>query len=249
MPPVLVSLTSVPRVDAKVEKQPASELISFKVGTETFRMQLVKIKGGTFEMGSSKEDLALTKEKFAYEPKNEVEHEVELSAFLLGQHPVTRGQFRLFVKDADFKTEAEKDGQGGWGYNAEKNEFEGRNPKYSWRECGFSQTDEHPVVNVTWNDARAFCEWLGRKSGRKVRLPSEAQWEYACRAGTKTLYYTGNDPGSLEGHANVGDQSLKNKKIDSRNKFRYFDFDDGEAFTMRREEIQGQPVGFVRHDG
>ena len=66
---------------------------------------------------------------------------------------------------------------------------------------GFEQTDQHPVVNVSWNDAVAFAEWLSRKEGKTYRLPTEAEWEYACRAGTTTRYFCGDD---AEGLAEVG---------------------------------------------
>ena len=59
---------------------------------------------------------------------------------------------------------------------------EGRNLKYNWRNPGFKQTDDYPVLNVTWNDAVAFCKWLSRKEGKTYRLPTEAEWEYAARA-------------------------------------------------------------------
>jgi formylglycine-generating enzyme required for sulfatase activity len=72
---------------------------------------------------------------------------------------------------------------------------------YSWRDPGFKQSDEHPVVDVNWNDAVAFCEWLSRKEGKTCRLPTEAEWEYACRAGTTTRYSCGDD---AQGLADVG---------------------------------------------
>jgi len=74
---------------------------------------------------------------------------------------------------------------------------------------GFEQTDEHPVVNVSWNDAVAFCKWLSRKEGKSYRLPTEAEWEYACRAGTTTRYWCGDDPEALAKVANVADATLK----------------------------------------
>ncbi len=61
------------------------------------------------------------------------------------------------------------------------------------------------MLNVTWNDAVAFCQWLTRKEGKTYRLPTEAEWEYACRGGTATRYYNGDDPDSLAKVANVED--------------------------------------------
>jgi formylglycine-generating enzyme required for sulfatase activity len=122
-------------------------------------------------------------------------HRVRITGpFYLGQYEVTRGQFADFVKDQGYKTDAETDGEGGWGWNDSTQKFEGRDPQYNWKNTGFAQTDSHPVVNVTWNDAVKFCEWLSRKEGAIYRLPTEAEWEYACRAGTMTLYQNGDDP-------------------------------------------------------
>ena len=99
---------------------------------------------------------------------------------------------------------------GGWGWDPDKKEF-GFNEKYSWQNAGFEQTDEHPVVNVSWNDAVEFCKWLSRKEGKTYRLPTEAEWEYACRAGTTTRYYSGDDPETLAKVGNVADATAKAK--------------------------------------
>jgi formylglycine-generating enzyme required for sulfatase activity len=76
---------------------------------------------------------------------------------------------------------------------------------------GFEQTDEHPVVCVSWDDAMAFCQWLSRKEGKTYRLPTEAEWEYACRAGTTTRYYSGDDPETLAKVGNVADATATAK--------------------------------------
>jgi formylglycine-generating enzyme required for sulfatase activity len=110
---------------------------------------------------------------------------------------VTVGQFRKFTEASSYKTEAERDGTGGWGYNPEIGTCEGRRPQFNWHNPGFPQTDDHPVLNVTWNDAVAFCQWLSRQEGKTYRLPTEAEWEYACRAGTDTRYNFGDDPTGL----------------------------------------------------
>ncbi len=172
--------------------------------TNSIGMKLVLIPAGKFLMGSPKDE----KGRVA----DEEQHEVEITKpFHMGVYTMTVGQFRQFVKDSGYQTEAEKDGEGGVGYNAGIKTYEGRKPHFNWKNTGFEQTDEHPVVNVTWNDAVAFCDWLSNKEGKTYRLPTEAEWEYSCRAGTKTRFYSGDDVDSLKAVANIGDASFKEK--------------------------------------
>src|SRR6185503_12263866 len=79
----------------------------------------------------------------------------------------------------------------------------------SWRDVGFEQTDDHPVVSISWNDAVAFVRWLSGKEHREYRLPTEAEWEYAGRSGARTAYPWGDDPDAGGGFANAADQSAK----------------------------------------
>ncbi len=123
-------------------------------------------------------------------------------AFYLGVYPVTKGQFAAFVKEAGYQTEAEKDGKGGHGVNLATAQWE-QKPEYTWRHPGFSQEDDHPVVEISWNDATAFCAWLSKKEGKTYELPTEAEWEYACRAGTTTRFWCGDTEASLQGNANI----------------------------------------------
>ena len=83
-------------------------------------------------------------------------------------------------------------------------------------------------MNVTWKDAQAFCDWLGKKEGKKYRLPTEAEWEYSCRAGTKGRFYSGDDAEALKGVANVLDASFK--KIHPQASYAAA-WDDGYPFT------------------
>jgi formylglycine-generating enzyme required for sulfatase activity len=100
--------------------------------------------------------------------------------FYLGAHLVTVGNFRAFVEATGHKTVTEQ----------------GR----SWREPGWQQTDSHPVACLGWHDAAAFCAWLTKKEQRTYRLPTEAEWEYACRAGSSTAYNFGDDSAQLIEH-------------------------------------------------
>jgi formylglycine-generating enzyme required for sulfatase activity len=142
-------------------------------------IELVLIPNGWFYMGSEDSD---SDEK----PR----HKVTISQpFYLGKTKVTVAQFQRFVDATGHKTDAEKNGD-----------------QWAWKKPGFwagsfDQTGEHPVVCVSWNDAVAFCDWLKDKTGAKVRLPYEAEWEYSCRAGTTTKYYFGDDGAKLGDYA------------------------------------------------
>lgn len=122
---------------------------------------------GTFMMGSP------TSEKDRND--DETQHEVRLTkGFWLCKVPVTVAAFRKFVNATGYKTEAEKAGDDD-----------------TWRDPGFEQTPSHPVVLVSWNDAQAYIKWLNENyapSGMEFKLPTEAEWEYACRAGTTSKY-------------------------------------------------------------
>jgi formylglycine-generating enzyme len=175
-------------------------------------MKMLLVPAGEFLMGGqeSAKDLVATFPAYRRPPdffKDEYpRHRVRITKpFELGKYEVTIGQFRRFTDETGYKTEAEKDGLGGWGYDAATGKCRGRDVKFNWRNPGFKQTDDQPVLDVTWFDATAFCKWLSRKDGRIYRLPTEAEWEYACRAGTTTRYNNGDAPGKLAKVANVGD--------------------------------------------
>ncbi len=199
-----------------------------------------KPDGGKFKMGSPPGE----------EGREGIEgpqHEVEITRpYYLGVGPVTKGQFTAFVQDDHYGTNAETDGRGGCGFNAATRKYGARDPKYTWRNTGWEQTDAHPVVNVTWNDAEKFCVWLSRKTGRTCELPTEAEWEYACRAGTATRFWCGDTDESLKGHANIPDASLQAKWQD----FGWVAaWDDGYPFTSPVGSFQANPWGLYDMGG
>lgn len=166
-------------------------------------MTFVPIPPGTFTMGSPAEE--------PRRERQETAHEVTISSgFLLGRHEVTVGQFKRFVRDTGHRTDAERDGKGAYGIDA-AGKIGDMEPQFTWRSPGFEQADDHPVVDVTWNDAQAFCAWLGGREGRRYRLPTEAEWEYACRAGTRSPYQHGDDPEGLAERGNIADATARSR--------------------------------------
>jgi len=167
---------------------------------------MVMISLGNFQMGSP--------EKEAGRDADERQHTVKIEQpFAIGQYEVTRGEFRRFVEVTGHKTDAERNEggyEGCWVAYREENEWsEGYRAGYNWWNPNFKQSDAHPVVCVSWHDAMAYAQWLSKQTGYTYRLPTEAEWEYAARAGTTTMRYWGDDPAQACQHANVADQTAK----------------------------------------
>ena len=207
----------------------------------TVGMKFKRIRSGRFLMGSPKDEDG--------HGDDEPQHEVEITKpFYVGVCPVTVGQFRTFVQDARHTTAAELDGQG-WGYDASTRKLT-TGKKYTWKDPGFAQTDAHPVVNVTWSDAVAFCAWLSKKEGKTYTLPTEAEWEYACRAGTTTRFWCGDADGSLEGHANIADTALRDRlDADFASSFTFASRDDHFPFTSPVGSFKANPWGLYDMHG
>jgi formylglycine-generating enzyme required for sulfatase activity len=129
--------------------------------------------------------------------------------FAVGKYEVTRGEFAAFIRESGHRME-----DGCWVRNAVEREMEADGSK-NWRNPGFKQTDRDPVVCVSWNDAKEYARWLGRDSGVRYRLLSEAEWEYMARASSTSKYPFGNSEGSLCEHGNAADRSTG---VDWRNK-------------------------------
>lgn len=200
-------------------------------------MKLVLLPPGEFKMGDPN----------AGADADNPAHLVRITKpFYIGLHEVTLRSYRMFVEAERYQTSS------GAGYDTVKKQF-AVNAKFDWKTAGWTQTDSHPVVNVSWNDADAFCKWLSKKEGKTYRLPTEAEWEYACRGGTKMAYSTGDSPDTLVSYANVADAALKGRIPGIFSQKGTTDWtkpwDDGFAFTAPVGSFRANPFGLFDMHG
>lgn len=133
-------------------------------------------------------------------------HQVTLNNYYIGKYEVTLAQFKAFIEDSGYNTDAEK-GTGGYGSYIWENGNWNNKDGINWRHDvnGKLQSDDrHPVIHISWNDAMEFCKWLSSKTGKNFTLPTEAEWEYAARGGNKSKGYQyagSNEIGSVAWHS------------------------------------------------
>ncbi len=158
--------------------------------------EMVRIPGGKFMMGSSSSEQDSQADEKPY-------HSVRVDSFAIGKYEVTKEQYAAFV---------DKTGYAGGGdcytWNGSK---WGKQAGADWRNLGYSQARTQPVVCVSLQDAEAYARWLSGKTGKHYRLPTEAEWEYAARAGTDTTRYWGDGPNQACRYANVADETGQQK--------------------------------------
>jgi len=192
--------------------------------------EMVLIAAGKFQMGSP------DSERDRLDREGPV-HEVAFArGFAVGKFEITRGQFARFVQDTKYLS----DGCNAWG--GTRLDFDAAK---SWRDPGFAQTDSDPAVCMNWNDAAAYVQWLTKKTGKAYRLPSEAEWEYAARAGSSRVRPWGDQAGEACRYANVADQTLK-KRVRGGANWVVHDCEDGMIYTAPVGSYQ--PNAFGLHD-
>jgi formylglycine-generating enzyme required for sulfatase activity len=158
--------------------------------------EMVVVPAGEFLMGSSHDDSEGLKQEMP------VHRVTLLQPFAIGRFAVTLGQFSAFVDATGREMPNEmytgEDG-GNWVQLRDHRSF---------RQPGFPQEENHPVVGVSWNDAQAYATWLTELTGKSYRLPSEAEWEYAARAGTTTRYWWGDAAPTQRANFNTPDPKV-----------------------------------------
>jgi formylglycine-generating enzyme required for sulfatase activity len=192
---------------------------------------MAKVPPGTFVMGSSAAETTREGLDPQYVADERPQHTVTIAkAFALGQYPVTRGEFAEFVRE----TGHDPSGcyvyaRGQWVLLKTR----------SWRNPGYVQSDRHPAVCVSYEDAQRYVQWLSKKTGKSYRLPTEAEWEYAARAGTTTARFWGDGRDQACEFADVADLTGAGAlRWNKDNKEQVFQCRDGFAYTA--------PVGSFR---
>ena len=185
--------------------------------------EMVVVPAGKFTMGSP------AKEEGRQDDEGP-QHEVALArAFAAGRSEVTRGQYRAFLRASGRQPSG-----GCYFWDGKELKLD---PSMNWENPGYAQTDEHPVVCVSYEDAQHYVEWLSKETKQSYRLMSESEWEYAARADTTTSGYWGNGEHEACRHANVSDRTLKQKYNWSLT----FNCEDGYA--------ESAPVGTFKANG
>ena len=173
-----------------------TESITTKDGKKV-SFEMVLIPSGSFLMGSPVDEA----DREDYEGP---QHEVRLESFYLCTTETTIELFlayyqetvsakRDFIEVQEAKKDTEQQGKD------DVDAITGPTPVYGDMTMGYEET--HPAMGMTWHNAMTFCRWLSMKTGKKYRLPTEAEWEYACRAGTTNIFGVGNEPSGLKDFA------------------------------------------------
>ncbi len=205
----------------------------------------VLIPSGSFQMGSEhspEETARLFGGGADWYPLEHPRHEVVLSNdFYMSSTQVTRSQFSKFVAATGYVTLAEKDGFAESWNGSKIGKVEGRH----WKNPGHEQTDAHPAVCIAYDDAIAYCKWLSDQTQSTVRLPTEAEWEYAFRLGAEGAFIWGNDPNAGAGYANCADLTARKQN----STWLTFDWDDGFLFTSPSGHFKPSKIGLYDMPG
>lgn len=168
------------------------------------KQTMVYVEGGTFTMGC-------TAEQSNCWDNEKLTHKVTVGSFYIASCELTVAQFKQFVDSSAYITDAEK---AGWSYVRQGNTWV-KKDSVNWS-CGVTgeirpkSEWNHPVIHISWNDANAYCDWLSKQTGKKCRLPTEAEWEYAARGGNKSQGYKfsgSNNPSEVSWYADNSDNN------------------------------------------
>lgn len=202
---------------------------------------MVVLPLGSFQMGSPVSERG-------HASAEQPQHQVDIAqGFAMARSEVTVGQFREFVRASGYVPDSQKLG-GASVYDESSGRMQVR-PSAGWQDdyTGKRARDDDPVVNVSWNDAHAYAQWLSQRTGKNYRLPSEAEFEYAARGGTTTPYWWGGGTPTrlVENLTGSGDRSPSHRSWS--NAFR--GYDDGYWGPAPVMSFVANPFGLYDIDG
>ncbi len=219
---------------AEGEMKPYVELLEHT----NAKIEMIPIRGGTFTMGSSEGEVG-------HRPDEAPQREVEISPFWMGKYELTWDAYDIWMSDLDLFAR-EVNGLTETTRDRLADVYQKSQPTKPYCDMSFGMGKRgYPAICMTQHAARTYCKWLSAKTGRYYRLPTEAEWEYACRAGTTTAYSFGDDPELLDEYAWFGDNSdEKYQKVGKKkpNPWGLYDMHGNVAEWVLDEH---QPDGFL----
>jgi formylglycine-generating enzyme required for sulfatase activity len=197
-PPARAADTAADVANASAASQSEMKPYTDVIGGTTVKFDVLPIHGGKFLMGSPKSETG-------HQDDESPQHEVEVGPFWMGKHEVTWDEYEVFMFNLDI---ARREATGQQASALDKTADALTRPTKPYTDMTFGMGKEgYPAICMTQYAAKKYCEWLSAKTGRYYRLPTEAEWEYACRAGTKTAYSFGDDAAKLGDYAWYYDNS------------------------------------------
>ena len=227
----------------KVKKTDSQEFLPYSenIPGSDISIEMIPVPGGTFMMGSPENEATRSEDEGP-------QHPVKVDSFWMGAYEITWNQYDLFLNEeiSNLKNKVSLNG-----VEIEVDGVSSPTPMYMDMSFGMGR-DGYPAVNMTHYAAVMYAKWLFKKTGHFYRLPTEAEWEYACRAGTSTAYYFGDDPSELDKYAWFNDNSEGGyKKVGTKepNAFGLYDMQGNIAeWTMDQyvkdyhEQLEGKPA-------
>ena len=166
--------------------------------------EMMPVPAGEFFMGATAEELRVADLPPYFEGRELPRHRVTISRpFAVAKYELSRAHYARFVEDSGYAPAA-----GCWIFIGTEWIFDASR---SWRDTQLDQGEDHPVTCINWHDALAYTRWLSERTGQRYRLLSEAEWEYAARAGTETAYWFGDSAEAICEYVNLGDITTRDR--------------------------------------
>jgi formylglycine-generating enzyme required for sulfatase activity len=197
---VCLAVIRAPVAPLAAEDGPPAKYTEKIPGTDV-EFEMIGIKGGTFDMGSPDSEVGRNADEG---PR----HAVVIRPFWMGKCEVSWDEFDIYQEEVGVEDPDENDKR----LKADANALTGPTPPYVDKNYGHPHRG-HPAMCMTHHCAMQYCRWLSKKTGKTYRLPTEAEWEYAARAGTKSAWFFGDDAKDMDDYAWYRKNSATEKKI------------------------------------